>query len=67
MYCRKLVFCVFPEQLLSFIFWAATLFLAGKFHEPLQQSETKISKEKRFRKKLVQSQREKKLGHLEIE
>ena len=41
--------------------------LARKFHGPLLQSETKISKQKRFRKKLVQSQREKKMGHLEIE
>ena len=60
MYFRKLVFSVFPEQLLPFIFWTAPLFLARKFHEPLLQGEAKILKQKRFHKKLVQSQREKK-------
>ena len=60
MFFRKLDFCVFPKQLLAFIFGTAPLFLARKFHEPLLQSETKIFKQKRFHKKLVQSQREKK-------
>ena len=60
MYFRKLVFCAFPEQLLPFIFLTAPLFLTRKFHEPLLQSETSILKQKRFHKKLVQSQREKK-------
>ena len=54
MYCRKLVFCLLPLHYCpSFFCSVATLFLARKFHEPLLQNETKISKQKRFCKNLL--------------
>ena len=63
--CRKLVSNITTS--LHFL-GAATLFLARKFRKPLlQKSETKIFKQKIFRKKLVQSQREKNFLRLEIE
>ena len=64
--CRKLDFCVFLEQLLPFIFlWVATLLLQKSLiNHYLQKSETNIFKQKRFLKKLVQSQQEKNSGIL---
>ena len=41
--------------------------LIKKYNKPLlQKSETKVFKQKKFRKKLVQSQQVKKLGRFEI-
>ena len=57
----------FQHNYFPSFFWAATLFLAKKFHKSLlQKSETKIFKQKIFREKLVQSQREKNLGVLRL-
>ena len=68
--CSKLVFCVFPKQLLCHINsgWLRCYEdTVKKYKKPLlQKSETKIFKQKRFHEKLVQSQREKKLGLFEI-
>ena len=68
--CRKLVFCVFAEQLLSHIIFGRLQWyevtLVKNYDKPLlQKSETKIFKQKSFHKKLFQSQRGKKLGHFE--
>ena len=67
----KLVFCVFPEKLLSqTIFewlhcYAVTL--AKKFNKPLlQKREIKIFKLKWFHKKLIQIQREKNSSFLRL-
>ena len=69
--CHKLVFCVFPERLLSNIIFrwlhCYGVTLVKKYKKPLlQKCETKNFKQKRFHKKLVQSQREKILERLEI-
>ena len=67
MNCRNLVFCAFPEKPVPFIFLGSFIALAKKFLKPpLQKSETKIFKQKRFHKKLVQSQREKNSGILRL-
>ena len=57
----KLVFCVFPEKNTALHFFlGGYIALVKKFHKPLlQKIETKIFKEKRFHKNLVQSKREK--------
>ena len=61
--CLKLVFCVFLEQPVPFIYIA----LAKKFHNLLlQKCENKIFKQKRLYKKLVESKREKYSGILRL-
>ena len=57
MYCHKLVFCVFPEQLLPFIFWGAILFLARQVH--YYKVKQRFPSQKDFIKRLFKGQREK--------
>ena len=73
--CRKELqqvsfLCIFRTTTVPHIFGAARCYkvtLVKKYNKPLlQKSETKIFKQKRFHKKLVQSQREKKLRRFEI-
>ena len=69
--CRKLIFWVFPEHLLSHIIierlHCYEVTLVKKYKKTLlQKIETKIFDQKRFHKKLVPSQREKKLGRFEV-
>ena len=69
--CRKLVFWVFPEQLLSHIIFerlhCGEVTLVKKDNKTLlQKTETKIFDQQRFHKKLVSSQQEKKLGILRL-
>ena len=69
--CRKLVFWVFPEQLLSHMIFerlhCCKVTLVKKYNKPLlQKSETKIFDQKRFHKRLVPSQLEKNLGVLRL-
>ena len=69
--CRKLEYCVFLEQLLSHIMsrrlHCYEVTFVKWYNKPLlQKSETKIFRQKRFLKKLVHSQLEKKLGNFEI-
>ena len=52
--------CVFPEQLLPFIFLGGYIALAKDFHKPLlQNSETKIFKQKKILKKLFKGNQKK--------
>ena len=69
---QKLVFWVFPEQLLSHIIferlYSYEVTLVKKYNKPLlQKSETKIFDQKRFHKKLVPNQRGNNSGVLKVE
>ena len=69
--CRKLVFWVFPEQLLSHIIFERLhcyeVTLVKKYNKPLlKKNETKIFDQKIFHKILFPSQREKNSGILRL-
>ena len=64
-YCSKLMFCLFSEQLPSWIIFrqvhCSEVTLLNKYNNPLlQKSEAKVFKWRQFHKKLVRNQREKK-------
>ena len=69
--CRKLVFWLFPEQLLSHITFellhCSEVTLVKKYNKPFfKKCEAKFLDLKRFHKKLVPSQREKYTGVLRL-
>ena len=82
MNCCKLVFCVFPEQLLPLVlrgYIAMKLLLLKSFinhyykivterfsNKKVQNIETKIFKQKRFQKNLFKVTEKKRLGHFEV-